>query len=202
MTTADDPALTGLAARLRGLRPSLGPVRLIGVDGHAGSGKTTLSAALSRALGGAPVVHLDDLACHASLFGWTGRLDRQVLRPLGRGEPAPYQVYDWERRGYIHSSVVKPAPVVLLEGVGAGRRAVRPFLACLIWLRVDRETAWARGQRRDGAALDPFWASWKRAELRHLAEDPSAPFADILLEPHGGTFRILERQTRGPAPGG
>ncbi|WP_165984510.1 uridine kinase [Streptomyces sp. YIM 98790] len=200
--TAEDSAPAALAARLRALRPSLGPVRLVGVDGHAGSGKSTLCAALSRTLGGAPVVHLDDLASHESPFGWTGRLTEQVLTPLGRGEPARYQVYDWERRGYIHSSVVEPAPVVLLEGVGAGRRAVRPHLACLIWLEVDREKAWARGQRRDGAALAPFWESWKRAELRHLAEDPSAPFADILLVPRGGTCQFRERKPRTPAAGG
>ena len=74
-----------LASRLRRLPPSCGPVRLIAVDGHAGSGKSTFAGELARSLGGAPVLHLDDLACHDELFGWTDRLIAQVIEPLARG---------------------------------------------------------------------------------------------------------------------
>ncbi|KOG76565.1 hypothetical protein ADK38_39775, partial [Streptomyces varsoviensis] len=83
----DGPSsLDALVRRLEALPPSLGPVRLVAVDGHAGSGKTTFAGRLSAALGGAPVLHLDDLATHEELFAWTGRLREQVLDPLGRGE--------------------------------------------------------------------------------------------------------------------
>ncbi|PLW74452.1 hypothetical protein C0036_01815, partial [Streptomyces sp. DJ] len=67
------------------LAPSCGPVRLVAVDGHAGSGKSTFAARLADALGpGTPVVRLDDLATHREPFGWAGRLRARVLEPLAR----------------------------------------------------------------------------------------------------------------------
>lgn len=172
-----------LTEQLAALPPSCGPVRLVAVDGHAGSGKSTLAGRLSAALGGAPVLHLDDLANHEQFFTWTARLQRQVLAPLRRGEPARPEVYDWERRAYTGVRTVPPAPVVLVEGVGAGRRALRPHLACLLWLEVDREVAWRRGRRRDGPRLSAFWDAWTRAETEHFAADPSRPHADLLVRP-------------------
>ncbi|MCZ9336997.1 hypothetical protein NGM37_04295, partial [Streptomyces sp. TRM76130] len=86
------------ASRLRRLPPSCGPVRLIGVDGHAGSGKSTFARHLARALGGVPVLHLDDIASHPELFGWTGRLLEQVIEPFSRGAVARYSPYDWRTR--------------------------------------------------------------------------------------------------------
>lgn len=180
--------LAGLPARLRALPPSCGPVRLVAIDGHAGSGKSTLAGRLSAALDGAPVVRLDDLASHDAFFDWTDRLTAGVLDPLARGEPAEYPAYDWERRAFTRTVSVPPAPVVLLEGVGAGRSALRPRLAFLVWLAVPAETAWARGRRRDGPEQAGFWREWVAAERRHFAEDPSRPHADILMTPRGDTY--------------
>ncbi|MEV4616746.1 hypothetical protein AB0K43_29760 [Kitasatospora sp. NPDC049258] len=191
--------MPALAAGLRALAPSLGPVRLIAVDGHAGSGKTTFAGRLARALGGAPVVHLDDLATHEEPFGWVGRLRRQVLEPLAAGRTAEYRVYDWTLRRFEAVRRVPPAPVVLLEGVGAGRRAVRPALARLIWMDLDAAAARARGELRDGPELAGFWAGWARAEHAHFAADPSRPAADLLVD--GVTGRIVRGTLGEPAHG-
>lgn len=182
-----------LAARLRALPPSLGAVRLVALDGHAGSGKSTLADRLAAALGGAPVVRLDDLATHEEPFGWTGELTARVLEPLARGVSARYRVYDWERREFGRAAVVRPDPVVLLDGVGAGRRAVRPRLAALVWLEVARGVAWERGQGRDGPEQREFWDGWKTAEHGHFADDPSRPYADILLEPLDDGYAVRGR---------
>ncbi|ALO07027.1 Adenylate kinase-related kinase [Streptomyces venezuelae] len=163
------------------LPPSCGPVRLVAVDGHAGSGKSTLAARLSTALDGAPVLHLDDLATHEELFEWTGRLRRQVLEPLSRGETALYRPYDWNRRSFGEPRALPPAPVVLVEGVGAGRTMMRPFLAWLLWMEREPEGSWIRGRHRDGPEQAAFWDGWTLAETRHFAEDPSRPFADTLV---------------------
>lgn len=164
-----------LASRLRRLPPSCGPVRLIGVDGHAGSGKSTFAGQLADALGGAPVLRLDDIASHDELFAWTGRLLSEVITPLGHGETAHYAVYDWHARRFGPSRALPPAPVILLEGVGAGRRVLRPHLARLLWMDLPREESWARGRSRDGAELREFWEGWVAAEQRHFAEDPPGP---------------------------
>ncbi|MCX5202626.1 hypothetical protein OG897_14350 [Streptomyces sp. NBC_00237] len=185
-------SIAPLAARLRALPPSLGPVRLIAVDGHAGSGKSTFAARLSDALGGAPVLHLDDLASHDALFDWTERLRVQVAEPLARGTHARYAPYDWTRRRFGPERYdLPPAPVVLVEGVGAGRKALRPLLAHLLWMDLDAERSWKRGRERDGAAQSAFWDGWMRAEERHFSADPSRPFADTLVRqiPQGYEWR-------------
>ncbi|MER5863087.1 hypothetical protein [Kitasatospora sp. NPDC002040] len=190
--------LFSLAGELRALPPSCGPVRLVAVDGHAGSGKTTFAARLSAALDGAPVVHLDDLATHTEPFGWTGRLLDQVIAPLRRGEPARHQVYDWVAHRFAGTARVPLAPVVLIEGVGAGRREIRPELAALVWMELDQPAARARGERRDGPELAEFWAGWARDELAHFAADPSRPYADRLV--HGVTGRIVRSTLGEPVP--
>ncbi|MFE6499346.1 uridine kinase family protein [Kitasatospora sp. NPDC054768] len=185
---APDDLPAALAAELRALPPSCGPVRLVAVDGHAGSGKTTFAGRLAAALGGAPVVHLDDLATHREPFGWTGRLRGQVLEPLAAGRDAEYRVYDWTLRRFAGTAAVPAAPVVLVEGVGAGRRAVRPWLARVIWMELDAASARRRGEERDGPELAEFWAGWARAESAHFAADPSRPYAATRVD--GVTGRI------------
>jgi hypothetical protein len=187
-------ALDRLAAELLRLPPSCGPVRLVAIDGHAGSGKSTLAgrltAALDTALGTAetgtdtrpaPVLHLDDLATHDEPFAWTDRMLRQVIGPLSRGEHARYAPYDWDRRRFGPPRPLPPAPVVLVEGVGAGRRMLRPYLARLLWMERGPEESWVRGRHRDGHELAEFWDGWTVAETRHFTEDPSRPFADALV---------------------
>lgn len=165
--------------------PSLGPVRLIGIDGHAGSGKSTFAGRLAEALGGAPVLHLDDVATHEELFGWAERLRAQVLEPLAAGRPARWAPYDWVERRLGPERVLEPAPVILVEGVGAGRRALRPRLARLLWMETPRARSWGRGRDRDGRELSDFWDGWERAELAHFSDDPSRPFADTVVRQSG-----------------
>lgn len=173
--------LTEAAVALRALPPSCGPVRLVAVDGHAGSGKSTFAGRLAAALGGAPVLRLDDLATHDAFFDWTGRLADDVLAPLSRGASARYAPYDWTLRRFRTPRALPPAPVVLVEGVGAGRAAVRPWLARLLWMDRDAGESWQRGRERDGSGLSDFWDDWTRAETRHFAADPSRPYADLLV---------------------
>ncbi|MFI0239587.1 uridine kinase [Streptomyces sp. NPDC016845] len=202
--------LAPYADRLRRLPPSCGPVRLVGIDGHAGSGKSTFAARLAEALGGAPVLRLDDIASHDALFAWTDRLCEQVLAPLSRGDAAHYETYDWHARRFDAVRVLAPAEVILVEGVGAGRRALRPSLARLVWMDLPREAAWARGRARDGAAQDAFWDGWIPAEREHFTRDPSRPFAEELVrECHpgyevrvgpGGALRNHPAVTQGEEP--
>ncbi|WP_405986695.1 uridine kinase [Streptomyces sp. NBC_00872] len=186
--------LTGAAAGLRALPPSCGPVRLIAVDGHAGSGKSTFAGRLAAALDGAPVLRLDDLASHEELFAWTERLMQRIIEPLARGATAHYEAYDWTLRRFTEPRELPAAPVVLIEGVGAGRRALRPYLARLHWMDRGAEESWERGRRRDGPGLSTFWDGWTTAETRHFSADPSRPFADALVR------ELLEGYVMLPGP--
>ncbi len=85
--------------------------------------------------------------------------------------------------------------MILVEGVGAGRRALRPYLALLLWMDLDREESWSRGRARDGAEQREFWEGWVRAEGEHFAGDPSRPFADLVVRQRGEGYEMLN----GPA---
>lgn len=144
-------SLESLARELAALSPSLGPVRLIGIDGHAGSGKSTFAGRLAGALGGAPVLRLDDVATHEEPFGWPGRLRSQVLEPLAAGRAAHWTPYDWVERRFGPPRVLEPAPVLLVEGVGAGRWALRPHLARLLWMETPGSSPGAGAGSGTGA---------------------------------------------------
>ncbi|MFG2647434.1 uridine kinase [Streptomyces sp. NPDC048436] len=194
--TAQPPPTPAALSRLAGILlrrpPSCGPVRLVAVDGHAGSGKSTFADRLAEALGGAPVLRLDDIASHDELFGWTERLRRQVITPLSHGETAHYETYDWNARRFGPDvRTLPPAPVIIIEGVGAGRRALRPFLARLLWMELPQGEAWGRGRHRDGTVQSEFWDQWEPAERRHFAKDPSRPFAQTLVRQWREGYEVL-----------
>jgi hypothetical protein len=146
---------------------------------------------LADFLGGAPVLHLDDIASHDQPFDWTGRLLTQVIEPLARGERASYAPYDWRARSFGPPRPLPCAPVILVEGVGAGRRALRPYLARLLWMELAREEAWARGRLRDGSEQQEFWAGWVEAERRHFRADPSRPYAQLLVLQSRKGYEVL-----------
>ncbi len=128
------PVVDDLAALVR-RRPAVGATRLVTLDGHSGAGKTRLAGRLARALGRAPVVHLDffypgwdGLAAGVELaVGW-------VARPLTAGRPARWQRYDWKAGGFAEWQETPWAPVVVLEGCGAGSAALRPYASTAVWV--------------------------------------------------------------------
>lgn len=87
--------------------------------GTCGSGKSTFAGRLADALGGAPVLHLDDIATHEELFAWTERLLDQVIEPLRHGRSARYAPYDWRARGYGAARVLPCGVRDRRRGVGA-----------------------------------------------------------------------------------
>lgn len=125
------------------------------------------------------------------MFSWTGRLLREVIEPLGHGQTAHYRPYDWRTRRFGPPRALPPAPVILLEGVGAGRRALRPQLALTLWMDMPSEEAWERGRARDGDEQHTFWDGWVVEERRHFTDDPSRPFAEVLVREGIEGYEVL-----------
>ncbi|MBH0779993.1 uridine kinase family protein [Nocardia bovistercoris] len=174
-------SIAAFASAVRASRPRCGPVRLVAIDGHAGSGKTGFAECLAAELGSAPILHLDDIATDDGFFDWFDRLHTGVLVPFAAGVAATHDVYDWTAHGCIGRRAIPAAPVVLIEGVGAGRRAVRLYTVARVWMDTDPEESWRRGRLRDGPAQAEFWDRWIPSELRHFAADPSREHADTLV---------------------
>src|SRR5678815_3543651 len=75
-------------------RPPINGIRIVGVDGRSGSGKSFLASQLS-ALMAAPIVEIDDFVSWDCFAGWWPRFDEQVLSPLLSGQDAIFQARNW-----------------------------------------------------------------------------------------------------------
>jgi uridine kinase len=176
-----------VAAAVRAAPARAGRTRVTAVDGPSGAGKTTLATALAAALGGAPVVHMDDL-----YPGWDGlaaavpRLVEQVLDPLRAGLPAAYRRYDWVAGRYAEEHPVPAAEHLVVEGVASGSVPCAPALALIVWVEAPRPLRFARGIERDGEAFRPHWERWAVQEERHFAAHRTRERADLVLDGGGG----------------
>jgi len=169
----------------RSRTPTLGGTRLLCIDGPAGSGKTTLAAAVAGLAPGARVVHMDDL-----YDGWTGlprvtdQLD-SILLPLSEGRPGSYRRFDWVEDRFAETVTVEPVELLVLEGVGAGSLEHAALITVLVWVSAPREVRMRRGIDRDGDSFAPHWEAWAAAEAIHFAAEHTHERADLVVDGSG-----------------
>ncbi|MEO5653389.1 MAG: 4-amino-4-deoxy-L-arabinose transferase [Marmoricola sp.] len=161
--------------------PTLGKGRLVCVDGPAGSGKTTLAAALAE-LGGGGVVHMDDL-----YEGWSGlaTIDQQLhelLTPLSEGRAGRYRRYDWDEKRFAEEVVVEPAAMTILEGVASGAARFADLITVLVWIEAPHDVRLRRGLERDGDAFAPHWERWAADEVALFARERTRQRADVVVD--------------------
>jgi uridine kinase len=176
-----------LAVCVRGLPPRLGEVRLVAIDGPSGAGKTWFAERLRRELGGAPIVHTDDLlAGWDDQFTFWDRLESQVLGPLRDGRAALFERRPWGHwDGQGQAVRVEAAEVVLIEGVSCARRAIRAELSLAVFVTAPAELCERRAVERDGddsLAFRAYLERWRLAEDRHFAEDETEAHADLVVD--------------------
>ena len=176
--------LSDLAARVLAAPARLGAVRLVCVDGPAGSGKTTLAGGLAAALGDdAAVLHMDDLYAGWTLTGAVARLQAGVLRPLAEDRAGAYHRYDWYAGRFVPEPVPVPVPAVLVvEGCGSAPRALDAWTTLRVWIEAPRDVRLVRGLARDGAAMQPEWLRWQRTEAAEFAREDTRARADVRLD--------------------
>jgi uridine kinase len=168
--------------------PRAGSTKVIGIDGHGGSGKTTLADHLGGRLG-AGIVHTDDFASWENPKDWWPLLIERIFEPLKSGE----RTLDYPRSQWWPGH--KPEPVVdqlvtdalILEGVGSLRREFRQFLSVGLFVVTPREVCIERGITRDSAMAtkEEVLERWNRYfddELQYMARDEPQQFADIVLD--------------------
>ncbi|GAB3828595.1 uridine kinase family protein [Kribbella italica] len=161
--------------------------RVVAIDGRSGSGKSTLADRLASVAGGT-VVHVDDVAWHAPMFGWSSLLAEGVLEPVRRGEAVAYRPPAWDVHGRA-GSIDVGASLVVVEGVGAGRRELAELVDVLVWVQSDFAEAERRGIARDIAsgvngdatAATAFWHEWMASEIPFLERDRPWERADFVV---------------------
>lgn len=165
-------------------RTTTGP-RVVGIDGPAGSGKTTMAARLAGVLGGDDqcfVVHMDDI-----YSGWDGLaeapllLEKFVLAPLRDGEQGRFRRWDWLEDRRADEVVVPRRDWVLVEGVSSGSRNCRPYLSAVLFMDADLDVRMRRGIERDGESFRPHWRRWARQEAALFAREQTREHADFII---------------------
>jgi uridine kinase len=171
-----------VARRVAATPPACGAVRVVGVDGRSGAGKSTFARALAQELD-APLLQLEGL-----YEGWEGLergvqlLATDVLAPLATGRPGLAPQYDWERGTWGVPLPVPLTPVLVVEGVGVGAASVARYLSLLVWLEVPDALRKDRALTRDGEGYRPFWETWAAQERALLAREGIPGRADVVLD--------------------
>ena len=174
--------IAALAEQIRALRPSAGGVRVIAIDGPAGSGKTTLASELDEVLGETLVLNTDQL-----YPGWDGlaegaqRLVDDVLLPLSAGLAATVRPWDWSSGSEGAPRELPACATLIVDGAGCGSRAAAEFVSMIIWLDADPELRKQRALERDGEMFAPHWGSWAEQETELFEREQTRERADVII---------------------
>jgi uridine kinase len=191
----DETAL-GLVRSVLSRPPTLGTGRLVCVDGPAGSGKTTLAAALGRGFrdalrapgAAADRAHLRLLHMDNVYDGWSGleagmtTMAEAVVGPLRSGRPGRYRRYDWHRSAFAEERAVDPCQVLVVEGVGSGNLAYADAVTCLVWVDTPSDVRLRRGLDRDGEQARDHWLRWREQESAMFARQRTRQRADVVVD--------------------
>ncbi|GAA1978259.1 hypothetical protein [Microbacterium pumilum] len=160
-------------------------IRLVGVDGPGGSGKSTIARELSDAFGW-PIVEIDDFLSWVSLDRWWPRFESEVIAPLLAGRSIRYQVRDWAGdefgEGLGGWKGLAWSPIVIIEGIGSTRTAVAGSLACRVWVDAPPSDRLERGLVRDGESHRDLWERYMADETRFFAADHTVDRADVRID--------------------
>ena len=160
---------------------------ILAVDGRAGSGKSTLANRLCHLIPNCAVVHTDDIAWHHSFFGWSDLMIEGILRPLQAGKAVHYRPPGWDSHGRSGAiDIAQGLDVVMIEGVGASRTELAPWIDRSVWVQSDYEEAERRGIARDGKTKGAeearsFWYEWQAEEVNFLQRQRPWERATIIV---------------------
>jgi hypothetical protein len=137
---ADRPLAELVAVLHEATRHVTGRPAVVAVDGRSSSGKTSLTGRLAERISGAAVVHTDDVAWFESACNWAGLLTAGVLEPVRHGKAVAFRPPAWDERRREGSIEVPPGIALLLvEGVGSGRRSLTALVDAVVYVQSDAE---------------------------------------------------------------
>lgn len=175
---------------------------LVLVDGTSGSGKSTFARRLARHVDGSALVATDDVSWHLHPTQWGQEMLDNVVRPWLAGNDVDYRPPGWVAKGREGSVTATGTSVLVVEGVGAGRRELADLAVFLVWVDTDPDLARSRIVERDigidgdtPEEVAAFHASWMELEVPFLLEEAPWTRADLVVDgasqgPDGDTVRV------------
>ena len=140
---------------------------VLAVDGPGSGGKSTFAARLAGIWAGATVVHTDDLAWRHAVLDWTALLTEGVLEPVRAGRAVSYRPPQWDAAGRPGAiEVPAESTLVIVEGVGAGRRDLAALVDAVVWVESPQEDIDRRNAERvaAGETTAADFAAWMAEE--------------------------------------
>ena len=180
--------MVNLQKLLNKTESKVGKTLFIAVDGHGGSGKTTLAKWLSEKLG-AEIIHTDDFAGWDNPLNWYPNVIEQVFEPISKdAKTLSYQPASWWENH--HPDPVKDqsvTDVMILEGVSSSRSEFRDYISLSIFVDTPKDICLERGVNRDTGTgksieeLTKMWEEWFAEEDVYIKRDNPKENADIVI---------------------
>lgn len=181
--------------RIIGLINEMNSPLIVGVDGLAGAGKSTLASQLVSCLPGSKCVNIDDfyrpihldqltkLAADdliENFFDWK-RLEDCLLIPASNGLRAVYYKHDWESDELSDRIEVPPTDVLIVEGVFALLPPLRAFYQLKIYVDTPKPQRISRITSRKYPNAN-WMDAWMLAEERYLNKfDPQSQAGVVVI---------------------
>lgn len=165
-------------------------VKFIAIDGHGGSGKSTVAEELSKLIG-AEIIHTDDFASFENPKDWWPLVIEKVFKPIENGaKKLSYQRSKWWKDH-------KPEPVIdqkvtkfmIIEGVTALRTEFRPYINFGIYVNTPKDVCLQRGLDRDRGVdgkndneIIDIWEEWFKNEEEYIKRDDPKSYANVVID--------------------
>ena len=167
---------------------------LVGIDGGAGSGKTTFARWLVESIRetNTPVslVHVDcfyrpvaeRVGDYPTLpdCDWE-RIRDQVILPLLAGQPARFQRYDWPEDRLKDWVTIDVGGVTIIEGVNATRNELSDYYDLRIWFSCPRDVRVSRMLARRDTPAEEI-KHWLPVEERYISSHAPEEVAHLVID--------------------
>jgi uridine kinase len=166
------------------------PVKFVAIDGHGGSGKSSLAELLSERLG-AEIVHTDDFASWDNPGDWWPLLIERVFAPIMAGaRTISYPRSKWWEDHHPEPVIAQAVtPIMILEGVGSLREQLRPYISFGVFVDAPADVCLRRGLARDAGhdgksneEIRAMWQQWLDYENDYLDREHPEEHADLLVD--------------------
>ena len=166
---------------------------IVGIDGNASAGKTTLAQCLAD-LFDCECIHMDDFFLPPALrtkerLGEIGgnihyeRFFDEVVRGVRSGQAFSYRIFSCSELGYVGRKKISNQRMLVVEGAYAMREDFREIYDFRIFMKLSPEEQKNRIMRRNGKEMwQMFREKWIPMENRYFQQLPVEEICDTILE--------------------